>query len=147
MSYSIAGRSKSSFFFPLNPHSFKLCLYLGVYRLYRAALLTLDLNYQPLNWRRKWQPAPVFLPGESRDGGAWWAVVSGVAQSWTRLKQLSSSSSSSSPLYIYVPQLLYPFICQYTSRLPPCSHYFKQCCIEHLGTCVFFSFYFLWVYA
>ena len=30
-----------------------------------------------------------------RDGGAWWAAVSGVAQSQTRLKQLSSSSSSS----------------------------------------------------
>ena len=29
-----------------------------------------------------------------RDGGAWWAAVYGVAQSWTRLKQLSSSSSS-----------------------------------------------------
>ena len=29
-----------------------------------------------------------------RDGGAWWAVVSGVAQSRTRLKRLSSSSSS-----------------------------------------------------
>ena len=29
-----------------------------------------------------------------RDGGAWWAVVSGVAQSRTRLKQLSSSSRS-----------------------------------------------------
>ena len=28
-----------------------------------------------------------------RDGGAWWAAGSGVAQSWTRLKQLSSSSS------------------------------------------------------
>ena len=28
-----------------------------------------------------------------RDGGAWWAAVSGVAQSWTRLKRLSSSSS------------------------------------------------------
>ena len=28
-----------------------------------------------------------------RDGGAWWAVVSGVAQSWTWLKRLSSSSS------------------------------------------------------
>ena len=27
-----------------------------------------------------------------RDGGAWWAVVYGVAQSWTRLKQLISSS-------------------------------------------------------
>ena len=30
-----------------------------------------------------------------RDGGAWWAAVYGVAQSWTRLKQLSSSSNAS----------------------------------------------------
>ena len=29
-----------------------------------------------------------------RDGVAWWAAVYGVAQSWIRLKQLSSSSSS-----------------------------------------------------
>ena len=29
-----------------------------------------------------------------RDGGTWWAAVYGVAQSWTRLKQLSSRSSS-----------------------------------------------------
>ena len=29
-----------------------------------------------------------------RDGGAWWAAVYGVTQSWTRLKRLSSSSSS-----------------------------------------------------
>ena len=28
------------------------------------------------------------------DGGAWWAAVYGVAQSRTRLKRLSSSSSS-----------------------------------------------------
>ena len=101
-----------------------------------------------MHWRRKWQPIPVFLPGESqgwgslvgcrlwgpkeletteglhfhfslsctgegndnpfqcsclenpRDGGAWWAAISGVAQSWTRLKRLSSSSSSSSTKYI-----------------------------------------------
>ena len=30
-----------------------------------------------------------------RDGGAWWAAIHGVAQSRTRLKWLSSSSSSS----------------------------------------------------
>ena len=29
-----------------------------------------------------------------RDGGAWWAAVRGVEQSRTRLKRLSSSSSS-----------------------------------------------------
>ena len=33
-----------------------------------------------------------------RDRGAWWAAVYGVAQSWTRLKQLSSSSSSKGDL-------------------------------------------------
>ena len=31
-----------------------------------------------------------------RDGGAWWATIYGVAQSRTRLKRLSSRSSSSS---------------------------------------------------
>ena len=31
-----------------------------------------------------------------RDGGAWWAAVYGVAQSWTQLKRLSSSSSMAS---------------------------------------------------
>ena len=34
----------------------------------------------------------------SRDGGAWWAAIYGVAQSWTQLKRLSSSSSSCVPL-------------------------------------------------
>ena len=29
-----------------------------------------------------------------RDGGAWWAAVYGVAQSWTRVKRLSSSSKT-----------------------------------------------------
>ena len=47
-----------------------------------------------MHWRRKWQPTPVFLPGESQGQGAWWAAVYGVAQSRTRLKRLSSSSSS-----------------------------------------------------
>ena len=35
-----------------------------------------------------------------RDGGAWWAAIYGVAQSRTRLKRLSSSSSV---VFIYVP--------------------------------------------
>ena len=32
-----------------------------------------------MHWRRKWQPTPVFLPGESQGQGAWWAAVYGVA--------------------------------------------------------------------
>ena len=46
-----------------------------------------------MHWRRKWQPTPVFLPGEPRNGGTWWAAVYEVAQSQTRLKWLSSRSS------------------------------------------------------
>ena len=41
-----------------------------------------------------------------RDGGAWWAVVYGVAQSRTRLKRLSSSSHCLVPM---------PFVC---ARIP-----------------------------
>ena len=47
-----------------------------------------------MDWRRKWQPTPVFLPGESQgwDCRLWWAAIYRVAQSRTRLKWLSSSS-------------------------------------------------------
>ena len=48
-----------------------------------------------MHWRRKWQPPPVFLPGESQ---GWRSLVGcrlcGRTESDT-LKQLSSSSSSS----------------------------------------------------
>ena len=98
-------------------------------------------NLVLIQWRRRWHPTPVLLPGKSHgwrslvgysswgreeldtterihfhfslsclgegngnplqcsclenpgDGGAWWAAVYGVAQSRTRLKRLSSSSS------------------------------------------------------
>ena len=44
-------------------------------------------------WRKKWQPAPVFLPGESQ---GWGSLVGcrlwGLAQSRTWLKRLSNSS-------------------------------------------------------
>ena len=44
------------------------------------------------DWASQGQPKGLENP---RDGGARWAAVSGVAQSRTRLKRLSSSSSSS----------------------------------------------------
>ena len=43
-------------------------------------------------------PLQCSCPENPRDGGAWWAAVYGVTQSRTRLKRLSSSSSSSIPL-------------------------------------------------
>ena len=62
-----------------------------------------------MHWRRKWQPAAVSCLENPRDRGAWWAAVYGVAQSWTWLNWLSSSSSthiiwevtpSEAPLYL-----------------------------------------------
>ena len=55
-------------------------------------------NGTPLQYSRLENP---------RDGGAWWAAVSGVAQSRTRLKRLSSSSSR---LY-FSPAFLVPTFC------------------------------------
>ena len=40
-----------------------------------------------------------------KDGGAWWSAVSGVTQSWTQLKRLGSSSSSS--WYMLIPRELF----------------------------------------
>src|SRR5574337_529260 len=44
-----------------------------------------------MHWRRKWQPLQCSCLENPRDEGAWWAAVYGIAQSRTRLKQLSSS--------------------------------------------------------
>ena len=53
-------------------------------------------------------PLQCSCPENPRDGGAWWAAVYRVSQSWTRLKRLSSSSSPSlSPLLN--PSYLSPF--------------------------------------
>ena len=63
-----------------------------------------------MHWRRKWQPTPVFLPGESQGRGSLGAAVSGVAQSWTRLKRLSSSKEISKDLGKVLERiLLYSF--------------------------------------
>ena len=52
-----------------------------------------------MHWRRKWQPTPVFLPGESQGREACLTAVYGVAQSLTRLKRHSSSSKETKELY------------------------------------------------
>ena len=46
-----------------------------------------------------------------RDGGAWWAAVYGVAQSWTRLKRLRSSSS----MYVCIYTLSFFGMCDLNS--------------------------------
>ena len=46
-----------------------------------------------MHWRRKWQPTPVFLSGESQGWKAWQGAVYGVAQSRTQLTRLRRSRS------------------------------------------------------
>ena len=52
-----------------------------------------------MDMAENWDLTPSYLQcsylENPRDGGAWWAAIYGVAQSRTRLKRLSSSSSSS----------------------------------------------------
>ena len=57
-----------------------------------ATSLSLSL-FTFTHWRRKWQPTPVFLPGESQGWQSLVGCVYGVAQSRTWLNRLSSSSS------------------------------------------------------
>jgi len=47
-----------------------------------------------MHWRRKWQPTPLFLPGESQGQECLVGCHLWVTQSWTQLKQLNSSSSN-----------------------------------------------------
>ena len=43
----------------------------------------LDHWIRKIPWRRKWQPTPVFLPGESHGQRSLWATVLGVTESDT----------------------------------------------------------------
>ena len=73
-----------------------------------------------IHWRRKWQPTPVFLPGESQDRGAWWAAIFGVAKSWTRLKWLRGSKlkkEKGTNISLILPFLVIQF-CSYLLTLP-----------------------------
>ena len=64
---------------------------------------------------------PVSCLENPRDGGAWWAAVYGVAQSWTRLKRLSSSSRVNFTFLKIVDFLcsFFLFVCARFSKLVP----------------------------
>ena len=57
-----------------------------------------------------------------KNGGAWWAAVYGVAQSWTWLKRRSSSSSSSNA---YHSSALYKGVCFYVKIYYNYLHVFR----------------------
>ena len=59
----------------------------------RTRLSNFPFTFPFMHWRRKWQPTPVFLPGESQGRGSLVGCrLWGRTES--RLKRLSSSSSS-----------------------------------------------------
>ena len=70
-----------------------------------------------------------------RDGEAWWAAVYGVTQSWTRLKRLSSSSSSTGSGITLPSTLLSPVT---LGKLTPLSLFFKN---HYLNIFIFKTLY------
>ena len=80
-----------------------------------------------MRWRKKWQPTPVFLPGESQGQGSLVGCRLGVTQSRTRLKWLSIVyCSSSRKMFLHhhsVDHLLWPkgslIYCSPTIIVPP----------------------------
>ena len=78
------------------------------------------------HWRRKWQRTQCSCLESPRDGGTWWAAVYGVTQSRTRLKWLSSSSSSRFPQQDIQAEDLYTLF-----TLPPSAEKSTgRCCAE-----------------
>ena len=64
---------------------------MGLLRVRHDLVTSLSL-FTFMYWRRKWQPTPVFLPGESQGQGAWWAAIYGVAQSQTWWRDLAAAA-------------------------------------------------------
>ena len=62
-----------------------------------------------------------------RDGGAWWAAVYGVAQSRTRLKRLSSSSSR----HLTCPTLILVLSHRWASEDTWCTKVPTTACLEN----------------
>ena len=87
-----------------------------------------------------------------RDGGAWWAAVYGVAQSWTRLKLLSSSSSSSNRFSVSLTKGLWswPASCLPRPLNPSCFYfpiYRMRCCLKSFTALKFYQLQIIWALA
>ena len=86
-------------------------------------------NFTFTHWRRKWQPTPVFLPGESQGwepGGLPSMRSHRVGHDWSDLAAAIFHC-------IYLSHHLYP---SKTFRLLSCPGCCKQCCSERWGACI-----------
>ena len=101
-----------------------------------------------MHWRRKWQPTPVFLPGQPRNRGAWWAAIYGVTQSQTRLKWLSSSSIEMIIWFLSFNLLIWCItlidVCIFENPCIPGINSTWSCCMSFLLCCWIFLLEFFW---
>ena len=81
-------------------------------------------------WRRKWQPTPAFLPGESQGRGSLVGCHLWVSQSRTWLTWLSSSSSEQ---------------WYWASFHASDGHVLSCACLSSLETCLFKCFAYFWI--
>ena len=65
------------------------------------------------------------IPGTGEPGGLLSMASHRVGHDWSDLAAAVAVFHC-----IYVPHLLYPFVCQWTFRLFPCLGYCKQCCMN-----------------
>ena len=65
--------------------------------------VVINFSVNPLVGEGNGTPLQYSCLENPRDRGAWWAAVSGVVQSWTQLKWLSSSSSNPLVVSIVLP--------------------------------------------
>ena len=79
---------------------------MGSQRVGHDSVTSLSL-FTLMHWKRKWQPTPVFLLGESWGGGRgdWWAAIYGVAQTRAQLKRLSSKAKYKSNVAV-LPEMI-----------------------------------------
>ena len=78
------------------------------------------------------------IPGTGEPGGLQSVGSHRVGHDW---------SDAATVHCVYIPELSYPFVCQWTSRLLSCPCYCQQCRNEQWGTRVSFNSSFFGVYA
>ena len=70
-------------------------------------LLKLDKIYISLSWRRKWQPTPVFLPGESRGQGS---LMGCCLQGRTELDTTEATQQQQQHISLILTMIFFPSV-------------------------------------
>ena len=95
-----------------------------------------------MHWRRNGNPLQCSCLENPRDGGAWWAAVYGVAQSWTLLKWLSTAALGWTICLmdsVLCPLIVQPFSCRGCAETSATlcqalSHPYPSLLLWHLGS-------------